>query len=468
MFAALIGACAEAPEGEQTVAPNDGLLRDFIDGKYDAAGHPLNAKVLEAHRICGAPGATGIVEVRGTCDIALPEGADYGALTVSARIRVRQHQSRGSIVTLSALDQSGRVLGNQNLTVSRLRAANTWIDLPINLEDTAQVARVTLHVEPGSRVELEYLEVFPKRLGVVVSPGAGVYSDTDKITFELPKGKKIERLQADGVDLRPVLDRLLSERRATVINTAFRTLIEVRVGDLLPARGDLTELRVHSTGDTSRTQIRRAPVPCVFEGDPAGKKVLVTGFQPFPADGWHENVSAVGVTALDPAALRGARVMRMVLPVEYDRAAATIAEVIDRCQPSSVLSFGQGGGEIALEEFAYNLQDTGELSGGAADNRGIIRAAHPIAVDAPATRETLLPLDAIENALIDAGEQPQRSQDPGRYICNNVMFSNLGKMAFRGKAGFIHLPYTTAFDDNERARWGKVVQAAVQATVDAP
>ena len=233
-------------------------------------------------------------------------------------------------------------------------------------------------------------------------------------------------------------------------------------------RGDLTELRVHSSGDTSRTQIRRVPAPCAFEGDPAGKKVLITGFQPFPADGWHENISAVAVTSLDPAALRGAQVMRLVLPVEYDRSAAAIADVIDRCQPSAVISFGQGGASIALEETAYNLQDTGELSGGAPDNRGIIRAATPIALNEPATRETLLPLNAIETALIDAGEQPQRSQDPGRYICNNVMFVNIGKMAFRGVAGFIHLPYTTSFDDEARSRWGKVALAAVQATVDAP
>jgi pyroglutamyl-peptidase len=252
------------------------------------------------------------------------------------------------------------------------------------------------------------------------------------------------------------------------VTTEFRTLIEVSVGDLLPTRGDLTELRVHSSGDTSRTQIRKVPAPCAFEGDPAGKKVLITGFQPFPADGWHENISAVAVTSLDPAALHGTQVMRLVLPVEYDRAAATIADVIDRCSPAAVISFGQGGGNIALEETAYNLQDTGELSGGAPDNRGIIRAAVPIALDAPPTRETLLPLTAIENALVDLGEAPQRSQDPGRYICNNVMFVNLGKMAFRGVAGFIHLPYTTTFDDAARSRWGKVAEAAVQATVDAP
>ena len=62
----------------------------------------------------------------------------------------------------------------------------------------------------------------------------------------------------------------------------------------------------------------------------------------------------------------------------------------------------------------------------------------------------------------------QRSIDPGRYICNNVMYNNIEKMALRGRAGFIHLPYTTWFEDGARDKWGKVVLAAVQATVDAP
>jgi pyroglutamyl-peptidase len=309
--------------------------------------------------------------------------------------------------------------------------------------------------------------VFPKDLGVVVSPGSGVYTDTDYVTIELPKGKKIERLEANGVDLRPAL-AAADPRGVSRQTTAFRSIVRFRLDAVLPNRADVVELRVHSSGDTSRMQIRKAGAECAFEGDPNGAKVLITGFQPFPADGWHENVSAVAVSALRPEVLRGARVMRLTLPVEYDRAASLVTEVITRCQPQHVISFGQGGNDIALEHTAYNLQDTGELSGGAPDNRGILRAAQPISRDAPATRDTLLPLDAIEAALVDLGETPQPSTDPGRYICNNVMFADIGAMTGRGRAGFIHLPYTTWFDDAVRARFGRVAEAAVQATVDAP
>jgi pyroglutamyl-peptidase len=130
-----------------------------------------------------------------------------------------------------------------------------------------------------------------------------------------------------------------------------------------------------------------------------------------------------------------------------------------------VISFGQGGGEIALEETAYNLQDTGEVSGGVPDNRGIVRAAAPIDPAAPATRATLLPLAAIEAALVALGETPAHSTDPGRYICNNVMFGDIGAMAGK-RAGFIHLPYTTEFPADVKLRFAKVVEAAVQASVE--
>lgn len=473
LLASALAACTDAPDGLDPIEdPNADLLRDFVDGKYDAAGHPLNSKVLEVERVlredagCGTR-RDGAIELRAACEIALPMGADSGGLMVNARLRVRKAPAWGQIVKLTALDGSGNELGSQSLTVSRLRGRDRWIDLPITLNAGASSAHLRLEIASGALVDLQYVEVFPKELGVIVSPGSGVFEDQAKLTFELPKGKKIERLEANGVDIKNTLERLVDDHKATKTTTEFRTLIEVSVGDLLPQRDDVVELRVHSSGDTSRTQVRKTPAPCNFEGDPGGKKVLVTGFQPFPADGWHENISAVAVSGLDPSQLRNAQVMRVILPVEYDRAAALVSDIITRCEPNHVISFGQGGGSIALEEMAYNLQDTGELAGGAPDNRGIIRAANPIVVDGPQERETLLPLDAIEDAMVAIGEAPQRSIDPGRYICNNVMYNNIEKMALRGRAGFIHLPYTTWFDDASRAKWGNVVLAAVQATVDA-
>jgi pyroglutamyl-peptidase len=169
------------------------------------------------------------------------------------------------------------------------------------------------------------------------------------------------------------------------------------------------------------------------------------------------------VRALRPEVIDGARVMRLILPVEYDRAAAAVRDAIERCAPVAVVSFGQGGAAIALEEIAYNLKDTGEIAGGVPDNRGVIAAAVPIDPDAPARRAGSLPLDAIDRALRDLGETPWRSDDPGRYICNDVFFTAAGAIGPGGRAGFVHLPYTTRFDDP--GRWGRIAAAVVGAVV---
>jgi pyroglutamyl-peptidase len=460
---ALVG-CADAPEATEN--PNEGLLRDFLDGKFDAAGHPLNAKVLEAEAACGGQALSR------ACDFAVPEGAMSGQLVVNARIRVTSAPSRGAVVKITMIHTSGSELGSKTLTVSQLAGRRGWIDLSVNQNTFGDLVSVRVEPMQTAKVELDYVEIFPKKFGLVVEPGSGVYADTDTLTFEVPQGRKLERLEVDGVDIKPRLDALLAQGKATRETTSFRTLIHAKVGDLLPARGDVAELSVRTSGHASRVQIRKAVAPCHFEGDPTGKKVFITGFQPFPADGWHENVSAVAVTAMNPANVSGAQVMRLVLPVEYDLAPQAIVEVIERCNPDVVISFGQGGGQIALEQTAYNLQDTGEISGGVPDNRGVIRGAVEIDETAPATRATRLPLAAIEDALQAIGESPAMSTDPGRYICNNTMFLVIGSAAGQGgtgkRAGFIHLHYTTQFDDSVRARFAKVVEAAVQAAVDSP
>ncbi|MDB4956600.1 MAG: pyrrolidone-carboxylate peptidase [Myxococcales bacterium] len=449
------GGCAVTPE--PPTDPNAGLFRDFLDGKFDGAGHPLNAVVTHASAICGN------TSIAAACIGALAGGEQTGDLVASTRVRVHAHT--GDVLTIEILDQD-TVIAHDTLTSSRVRHLDSWFDLPVSWSSDGKPVRVRLTPAPGAQLEVDYIEVFPKRFGLVLSPGSGAIADTDHITFELPRNHKVDRITANGVDITARLQALLASGHATKTTTAYRTLIDVGVGDLLEARAAVTELELRA-GEAARMQLLQVTPACHYEGDPNGKKVIVTGFQPFPADASHENVSGVAVTALDPAALHGAQVMRLVMPVEYDRAAAEVTDAIMRCAPDIVISFGQGGGAIALEEVAYNLQDTGEVAGGVPDNRGVIRAAMPIDATAAATRDTLLPIDAIEHALVAIGEAPEHSRDPGRYICNNVMFADIGAMTGR-HAGFIHLPYTSQFDEAVRARFAKVVQTAIQAAVDAP
>src|SRR4029434_6787515 len=107
----------------------------------------------------------------------------------------------------------------------------------------------------------------------------------------------------------------LSERLATlgtVEVTSYRRIVKISVGSLLDAlRGDV-ELEARAVRHAARLQIRRAAPPCDFVGEAGGTKVLATGFQPFPADAWHDNVSRVGLWAAKP--VPGVRLMRVELP----------------------------------------------------------------------------------------------------------------------------------------------------------
>lgn len=467
--AALAGACVP-DDGEPAGDPNAGLLRDFVDGKFDAAGHPLNARVTEAEALCASAGAAadGAVRLAGSrCSGPLPGAQQVGDLVASVRVRVQSHAPTGEILQSRITRSGGAVLAAQALTASQLRHTG-WIDVPLTWTSDGSPATIELVAAASTVLDVDYVEVFPQRFGLVAAPGSGEYGDQERIVLELPRLRKLDRVELDDVDLSARLASLVASGEATRTTTELRTLIDVRLADLAPDRDELAELELRAGSLAARMQLRRAPTPCAYEGDAGGVKVLVTGFQPFPADGWHENVSAVAIRALDPNALPGVQVLRVVMPVEYDRAAAQVRDLIARCAPDAVLSFGQGGDAIALEEVAYNLQDTGEVPGGVPDNRGVIRAAAVIDPAAPATRDTLLPLAAIAEALEQLGEQPRLSRDPGRYICNNVMFAGVGEMAARGgRAGFIHLPYETRFDDAVRARYAGVVRAAVLATAAA-
>jgi len=455
--AAVLCGCAES--AAPGANPNANMFRDFIDGKFDGDGHPVNASVVPASALC--PGRA----AGDACQGALPGSAQQGELVANARIRVDAHAQAGDIATLTILDANHATVATATLSVAGLRS-NDWIDFPVTWESSGAPVTVSLVPASGAQVELDYVEVFLQRFGLVASPGSGVLADTDELEFELPLARPLTSLTLDGTDLTAQLQSLLASGQATQTTTDFRAVIDVAVGDLAGARADVSQLELGAQDLAARVELRRSAPACAYEGDASGTKVLVTGFQPFPADADHDNVSGVAVTALDPTALHGAQVMRLVVPVEYDRTPSEIVDAIARCQPDIVISFGQGGDAIALEETAYNLQDTGEVDGGVPDNRGIIRAAQPIDSSAPATRATLLPLDAIDSALVALGEAPQHSTDPGRYVCNNVMFDDLGAIAGHGRAGFIHLPYTTEFDDAARARFGKIVAAAIQATVD--
>jgi len=466
------GSAADGDDVAEAGALDGALLRDFTgDGKFDEAGHPLNARVTEAEAVCRGRGKrwTRVFEIDARRDGAgevcrgpLDGGEQRGELTLSARLWASDFRAGRDIATVEVWE-GDHLLGISTLRPTAVRAQRRWMHLAVPVDHEGDAPLSVRVVGAGNgRLVLDSFELFPSDFRLVVAPGSGEVTDRDQLTFEAALGADIT-LDGNGVDLSDQLAALERSGRATVERTSYRRLVKVAVGDLLKGLTGDVELAARTDGgDAARVQLRRAAPPCRWEGDPSGRRVLVTGFQPFPADARHENVSGVAVRALRPSALRGAQVMRMVMPVEYDRAAAQVASAIARCAPDVVVSFGQGAASIALEHTAWNLKDTSEVPGGVPDNRGAIAAVLPIDPDGEESRPATLPLDTIDAALRALGERPVPSDDPGRYICNNVFYVAAGAAP---RAGFVHLPYTTVFTDAVRARYGAVVEAVVNATV---
>jgi pyroglutamyl-peptidase len=451
-------------------SPNAGLLRDLAnrDGKRDSAGTPLNARTTEAEILCDRRGRreawTFVVEPTDgageICRGALDGGAQRGRMVADVRLRAEPADRDRPIATFRAY-AGGQVIATAVLRPRSVRG-DDWMSFPLVFNNTG-AARIDIAVEyhGNGLLELDDFEVFPQKLDLVISPGSGEFAGGDWLTFELGLDEPELHLRANGSDVTPRLRQLLDEASAFEESTEYRHLIYVPVDELLAGSSGTVELEARAGTSAARIQVRREPPPCAFEGA-GGKKILVTAFQPFPADAWHENISSVALAAMP--AVAGARVMRLVLPVEFDRAAAEVADAIARCAPDAVLSLGQGGDELALEEVAYNQKDTSEVPGGVPDNRGVIAIDVPIVDAGPAERPTRLPLARLAAALDAIGQPHQQSRDPGRYICNNVFYEALG--AVEGSdaiAGFVHLPYRTSFSGADRQRWGRVVAALVGA-----
>jgi len=459
-LALVVAGCSAAPEADGP-DPNAGLLRDLVpDGKFDAAGHPLNARVTRADVLCrgaGSVGAGGVVELTRACVGALAGAQQHGDLVASVRYRVVSDTAEVRFTLRSA---AGAVLVEESITGERVREAGEWADLPLAFASDG--GAVTLEIAPSGAtlLELAYVETFPQEFRLVLSPGSGVVGDDDQLTIELGKDARLPAVELDGRDISARLAALLAAGKVRDSATAYRRILTVRAGDLLADRGELSEILVSGAGGSARAQLLRTAPACSWEGNRnATARVLVTGFRAFPADAWHENVSEVAVRGLRPGQVRSGAVMRLILPVEFDRAAALVAETAKRCRATAIVSFGQGGSGLALEQTAYNLQDTSEVAGGVPDNRGIIAIARRIDPRGPASRASGLPLTAIERALRAIRQPSQRSRDPGRYICNNVFYVARGTL---GRAGFVHLPYTTSFTDQSRAHWAQVAETIVQ------
>ena len=167
-------------------------------------------------------------------------------------------------------------------------------------------------------------------------------------------------------------------------------------------------------------------------------KVLITGFEPFGQE--QVNSSWEAVKAL-PELVEGTEIVKLCLPVSFNKAGMVLEQAIDLYQPDVVLSVGQGSGrcEISVERVAVNLADCKK-----ADNDGCQPCERRLFFDAPDAYFSNLPVKRLVDAIREAGIPAVISNSAGLYVCNSVFYAAMhlvhGKYP-NMRVGFLHVPY---------------------------
>lgn len=169
------------------------------------------------------------------------------------------------------------------------------------------------------------------------------------------------------------------------------------------------------------------------------KKLLLTGFVPFLD--FPVNPTEEIVKSLDGTTVGDYRIISKVLPVDFQQSEKEILAHYTEIQPDAVVSLGLAAGRshITPERIAINCKD------GAPDNNGVTCEDEPINENGPDGYFSTLPIRAMVNHLKENGYPAKISNTAGTYLCNNVMYATLHKIAEEQKqaqikAGFIHIP----------------------------
>ncbi|MGA0052225.1 MAG: pyroglutamyl-peptidase I [Candidatus Nanopelagicaceae bacterium] len=167
-----------------------------------------------------------------------------------------------------------------------------------------------------------------------------------------------------------------------------------------------------------------------------GKKVLISGFEPF--GGSHLNSSQLVVEAISKESLSGLELSAVILPVEFDKAARVLLSKVNDFNPEIIISFGQAEGRKAItpEKIAINL-DSARIP----DNAGELRVNKVIVETGADGYFSTLPIEKMVEAVKECGLESEISLSAGAFLCNHIFYHLQHQLLEREvKSGFVHLP----------------------------
>lgn len=165
------------------------------------------------------------------------------------------------------------------------------------------------------------------------------------------------------------------------------------------------------------------------------KRILITAFEPFGGDGI--NPTQLVLENL-PGELCGAAISKLLLPVEFKRAAEIALSEAARILPDCVICFGQAGGRKAVtpELFGRNSMDAR-----IPDNAGYQPKGEAIVPGGPDKLRSRLPVWDIIAHIRREGLPAEISYSAGEYVCNSLLYGLLYGLHESVPAGFIHVPF---------------------------
>ena len=175
-------------------------------------------------------------------------------------------------------------------------------------------------------------------------------------------------------------------------------------------------------------------------------KILVTAFGPF--DGRSENASSLALRELKKQ-FPGIRTR--TLPVDAVIAPARLRAALRSIQPDVLIMLGEAAGSthIRLETTAWNELDfVIPDAAGRQPRKRVIKEGGRVSLAATLSWESIL------GALLTENHQAGLSEDPGRYLCNQIFYVALAYLREQGShcdAGFVHLPLAEHYPTHKAA-----------------
>ncbi len=174
-------------------------------------------------------------------------------------------------------------------------------------------------------------------------------------------------------------------------------------------------------------------------------RLLMTAFEPFAGRARNASAEALyGLQARVPM-LPDIALFSRLLPVESGIASVQAIAAVKATYPDMIICLGEATREgLCLETTGYN-----ERQFRIPDNAGQMITESTIIDGAPSFYTTTLPLKPILAAIQHHNIPIRLSDDPGRFLCNEVFYSMLHHLAGCAPplpAGFIHVPLLPEYD----------------------